>query len=418
MESKKVSVSQFPCWLTALAICFSLITTIPVTAQIESVAELREKVAVLLEQKNYIDAIPYLEKLTVATPNDPNIHFFLGIGLLAKATNLKDKASRKPLRVRARQAFVRSKELGNKEPLVEAFIQSLPVDGREGKTFSENDEANTLMEDGEAAFGKGDMDKAILLYQKALTLDPKIYEAALFTGDAYMTKNDFNRAETWYQKAISINPERETAYRYSATPLMKQGKYDKAKERYIEAFITEPYSRLALQGLLNWAKATNTRLAHPMIEIPASVKKNENGGLNITLGMGDKDDDGSFAWTIYALSRGTWQLGDDQKLSDKFKKAYPNETKYRHSLAEEAEALGLTVKTVKEQLNDKKSKIKKLNPSLKNLVKIYDEGLLEAYILLAMPDDGIVQDHPGYLKQNRDKLRKYMVDYVTKGGGN
>jgi len=27
------------------------------------------------------------------------------------------------------------------------------------------------------------------------------------------------------------------------------------------------------------------------------------------------------------------------------------------------------------------------------------------------------KDHPAYLKANRDKLRRYMVTYVVKGGG-
>jgi hypothetical protein len=43
---------------------------------------------------------------------------------------------------------------------------------------------------------------------------------------------------------------------------------------------------------------------------------------------------------------------------------------------------------------------------------------LEAYILLAQADGGIAQDHPAYLKDNRDKLRLYMVKYVVTGGGN
>ena len=49
--------------------------------------------------------------------------------------------------------------------------------------------------------------------------------------------------------------------------------------------------------------------------------------------------------------------------------------------------------------------------------KLNDEGLLEAYILLARPDAGIVKDHPAYLRANRDKLRRYVLNYVSKGGG-
>ncbi len=62
-------------------------------------------------------------------------------------------------------------------------------------------------------------------------------------------------------------------------------------------------------------------------------------------------------------------------------------------------------------------KVKNLNPALAKLKKLNDEGLLEAYILLGRPDQGIAEDHAAYLKQNRDKLRRYMLEYVVTGGG-
>jgi hypothetical protein len=70
---------------------------------------------------------------------------------------------------------------------------------------------------------------------------------------------------------------------------------------------------------------------------------------------------------------------------------------------------------VKEQMKEKK--IKQLNPSLAALVKLHEAGLLEPYILIARADDGIAQDYNAYCKNNRDKLRRYMIDYVLTGGG-
>jgi len=43
--------------------------------------------------------------------------------------------------------------------------------------------------------------------------------------------------------------------------------------------------------------------------------------------------------------------------------------------------------------------------------------LLEAYILVARPDQGIAADYPQYLKQHRNKLRRNIVEYVLTGGG-
>jgi len=62
-------------------------------------------------------------------------------------------------------------------------------------------------------------------------------------------------------------------------------------------------------------------------------------------------------------------------------------------------------------------KTKKLSPSLAKLKELDDKGLLEAYILIATPDDGIAADFPKYLAQDRDKLRRYVVEYVLTNGG-
>ena len=375
----------------------------------ESIAEMKQKIRELTSQNKYTEALPLLEKLVVAEPNNAQTQFYLGFALIAKANNTNDAAQRVALSVRARAAFVRAKELDVQEPLVDALIDSIPSDGSPGQSFSENIGANSLMTQAEAFFAQGKLDEALRNYQKALALDPQLYHAALFSGDVYMTKEDFANAELWYQKAITIDPTKETAYRYSATPLMKQGKTEAARDRYIEAFITEPYNKFARAGILQWAQVTHTEIAHPDIKIPTNVTFDDKGNANINLDMsallGGKDD-GSFAWIAYGATRSSWR-------KELFAKKFPNESVYRHSLAEEADALRAVI-----NLATAEKKVKNLNPSLVKLKRLNDEGLLESYILLAQPDDGIARDHPAYLKENRDKLRRYMVAYVVTGGGN
>ena len=373
----------------------------------ESIAELKQKAAELTRQTRYTEALPLLEKIVVAEPDNAQMHFYLGFALLGQATNTKDEAARKALRIRARGAFIRAKELNVKEPVIDALIQGVPVDGSDGAAFSENIQANALMNQAEALFAQGKLDDALKNYQMALELDPKTYHAALFSGDVYMQKGDLEQAETWYKRAIAIDPNKETAYRYSATPLMKQGKTMEARDRYIEAFITEPYNRFARAGLIQWAQVTKANLAHPTIEIPTDVKFDEKGDakINLDASMLLGKDDGSFAWISYGGTRSIWR-------KEKFAKTFPNEKSYRHSLLEEADALRSVIALA---IADKKTK--SLNPSLAKLKKLNDEGLLEAYLLLARADDGIAKDHPAYLRDNREKLRRYMVDYVLTGGG-
>jgi tetratricopeptide (TPR) repeat protein len=394
-------------------ILFCLATAWPSTATHgqtgDSVAELEQRVAVLLKETKYTEALPLLEKLVIAAPDDARAHYNLASALLGQAANTKDEAARKALRVRARKSFIRSKELGIGQPNVDAMIQGLPADGSDGAAFTDNDKANAIMTEAEALFSQGKMDEALKAYQKALALDPKLYHAALFCGDVFMNKEDFAQAEVWYQKAISIDPNKETAYRYSATPLMKQKKYDEARDRYIEAYITEPYNRFTAGGLTQWAQAVRASLGHPKIDVPTNVTFDEKGNANISLGadtlLSGGKEDGSFAWISYGASRSLWH-------QEKFVKAFPNEHTYRHSLLEEADALRGVI-----TLASTDRSVKALSPSLAKLKKLNDEGLLEAYILLARADQGIARDHPAYLRDNRDKLRRYVLSYVVTGGG-
>src|SRR5258708_3192404 len=303
----------------------------------ESAQDLKRRALELADQQKLQEALPLLEKLAVSLPGDSEVHFRLAFALLGQACVTKDSDERAALRIRARNAFIKAKELGDQHPILDALIQGIPVDGIDSagaKAFSSNPVANDLMNQGEAFFAQGKLESALNNYKAALQLDPKIYEAALYSGDVYAQRPDYEQAEIWYQKAIAINPSRETAYRYSATPWMKQKRYDVARERYIAAYLVEPYSRFSAAGLKQWAQITNTRLGHPSIDLPTNVSYDDKGGSTINLDskalLGGKND-GSFAWITYGVTRSSWKR-------EKFAKAFPQETNYRHSLPEEADA--------------------------------------------------------------------------------
>lgn len=372
---------------------------------------MKAKAGQLLKESKFTEAVPLLEKIVAADPDYPENHYFLASALLGLIANTNDAAGKVALRKRARAEFVKAKELGTHYANVDAMIQSIPPDGSDTTPFSRSNEAEKFMSEGEAAFSRGALDDAFKAYQKALAADPKLYHAALFSGDVKMHQNNFAQAEVWYQRAIEIDPEKETAYRYSATPLMKQNKYDEALLRYVEAFITEPYNRFTTSGLVQWAQATKRNLGHPKIDIPTDVQFDEKGDAKVNLDLGplmNGKDDGSFAWISYGATRSLWH-------KEKFRQTFPNEPQYRHSLAEEVDAIRSVLDIAIAKSSSKKDT---LSPSLKKLKQLNDEGLLEAYILLARPDQGIARDHLAYLRSNREKLRRYMMEYVVKGGGN
>lgn len=385
--------------LLFIAVTFTLFC-LPAAMRAQTLPEMKAQVKALVDQQKFTEALPLLEKLAQAEPNSADTHFYLGFALIGQAKNTVDRAERKALMIRARAAFAKSVTLGNDTQMAKAMAESIPADGSEPEGYSANPEANAQMEKAEAAFTTGKMDDALAAYQAAYKLDPTLYYAALFAGDVYKVKTQYADAEIWYQKAITINPFIETAYRYSATPLMLQKKFDLARDRYVEAYIVEPYSRLALSGLLQWGQVTQTELAHPRIDVP-EIKQDAAGKSTSSVNINPLADDGSMAWMSYVVTRTGWRDG--------FAAKNPGKT-YRHSLAEEAAALRSVVKAAKDL------KAKNPNTQIETLAKLDKDGVLEAFILLAIPDEGIAEDHAVYLRQHRDKLRLYVTKYIIGGG--
>jgi hypothetical protein len=139
-------------------------------------------------------------------------------------------------------------------------------------------------------------------------------------------------------------------------------------------------------------------LGHPKIDITKTTV-GQDGKENTAINVNPGAEDGSIAWIAYSATREAWK-------KKKFAKTFPNEGVYRHSLVEEADALRSVVSMARSL------KPKTLNSQIAMIDKLDREGLLEAYILMAIPDRGIAQDHPGYLRANRDKLRLYVLRYV------
>ena len=353
----------------------------------------------LFKAQRFVEAIPHFETAIKSLPEVDMLRFMYGFCLVAKSKQTSDQDEAKKLSQQALVQFKKAKELGLQNEDNDGMIKLLEGGGTghfEGKAmYSENPEAEKLMNEGESFFARSQYDDAIKLFTKALEIDPKIYQAGTSGGDSYVAKGDFENAEKWYQKAIAIDPNRETAWRYSATPLMKQKKYDQARERYIEAFIVEPYNSMSSRGINQWAEIVGKNLGHPEVKVP-EFQIDENGLIVPKALIADTDKELS-PWKAYFAVRETW-------MKEKFLKASPSSKEYRHSVQEEVEALRAAVRSAQE----KKAKTKHFDI----LAKLDTDGLLEAFVLLGLPDRGIAADHAEYLKNNRPKLRKYVADYV------
>ena len=357
----------------------------------------------LCEQNRFAEAIPILEKLNNTNPNDIVVIEKLAIAFVASSSTQTDDASRVKMLLRARGLALKAKELGDESNVVKLLLERIPVDGKINESrFSERKDADEAIKAAEKAFATGDFEAAIAGYQRALALDPKVYEAPLFMADVYAQTKQLDKAAEAYSRAIAIDPNRETAYRYWADALAKAGRFAEARLKLIEALIAEPYNNAVYRGVSQWAQAAGVRPAHPKIDVPEF--KREEGTQNAMISMTAADQtDGSSAWVLYGISRAGWTDGK------KFASAHPNEKSYRHSLKEEIAALGAVIEAVAQQQSA--GKVKSLNAQLAVLVKLNQAGLLEAYVLLARADEGIAKDYAPYRSAHGDKLRQYLNDY-------
>jgi len=96
-------------------------------------------------------------------------------------------------------------------------------------------ESSKYYNSGNAYYKRGDYDRAIEDYSKAIELDPKYAAAYNARGLAYVNKGDYDRAIEDYNKAVELEPKYANAYYNRGWAYYNKGNYYRAIADYTKA---------------------------------------------------------------------------------------------------------------------------------------------------------------------------------------
>ena len=122
-----------------------------------------------------------------------------------------------------------------KESVLKRGLLAFEINGKKKET-----DPNELLAEGYDLFKKGQYDKAIVCYNKAIEINAMFAEAYNYRGDAYYYKGYYDKALWEYNKAIEINPNYFFAYNNRGLVYCQKGRYDKAISEYSKAIEMAP----------------------------------------------------------------------------------------------------------------------------------------------------------------------------------
>jgi tetratricopeptide (TPR) repeat protein len=90
-------------------------------------------------------------------------------------------------------------------------------------------------------------------------MDPELHAAASNLGNAYFAIGDLESALIAYERALEIEPEFAEALNNSANALSTLGRFEEAKARYLRALELRPDFPEAKYGLSIWRRASRSK---------------------------------------------------------------------------------------------------------------------------------------------------------------
>lgn len=370
-------------------------TCLPVMSPLALAGTLEEdamQAEVLIRDGKLADAAALFVSMLERAPDNPAYLGRYALVLYVQGRGDADPARQRELYKKSRLYAQRAQKADPKDPLMAQLLASISEEGDDLsiQKFSDNKEVNDAIQLGETAFARHDYAAAAAHYQRALELDPRLYEAALYLGDVRQQERRYADAAQWYARAVGINSDRETAYRYWGNSLSWDGKIDEAGEKFIGAVIAEPGSGLAQHALIKWAELMKLTLRKPAASLPRvqlTVGKD-----SVTWAQGEQKDPLVAAYATARADTATRQLRDHGQ--------------YQPGLADELAGLQALLAAAAKIEKNAASVDANLRQSAEELQRVANDGLLEAFVVFFRLDPAhAMREYIAYRSANRDKLR-------------
>jgi tetratricopeptide (TPR) repeat protein len=346
------------------------------------------------------EAAEWWQKVVARYPGDMAAHEALGSSLLIRAAEQSDQKNKIPDRVQAHAELIRAQELGDNSDLCKALLSAVPEDGSEVR-YPNQKEVNAALARGDGALERLDWDGAVKEYSFAVELSPDNYFTPVGIGLKYARSKQWTEAGKWYALSLRINPDGGAAYGNWVEALVEAGEMKEAREKLVQGLLISDGSYINLP-LNMWLNANHLSLKKINIKVPDEYPIGKTGTMIVVDPVWLGKNDGRDAWLMYPRTRRLWK---NEKYYNEF-----HITSYRHSLAEEVDALSQVVAAFNESLA--KGNAKEPDPALMLLSRFQREGLLEAFVLLVQHDKEVSAELYRYQTQHRDKLMEFADKYI------
>ncbi len=131
--------------------------------------------------------------------------------LSATKKKVKAKTAIKESKAQSRVASVPEKKKAQAKQ-IKKIDDALKLYEKKSQEMNSIQQANRYFEEGSTAFGRGDLEKAIQLFNESISLNPKRAETHFRLSSIYIAQKDFEKAIICLKKAIDCDPKFTKAY--------------------------------------------------------------------------------------------------------------------------------------------------------------------------------------------------------------